>query len=101
MRSPDGNGSSTGERRKGALLFLRGGPRRGSRSDSISDSASWIRSPPRHSTTISARSLSPVPVRGGLAHHGDDLIDRRRIRGRHAPLVPLGNTGVVARHRGG
>ena len=34
-------------------------PRRGSRSDSISDKASWIRSPPRHSTTISARSRSP------------------------------------------
>src|SRR5450755_485569 len=34
-------------------------PRRASRSDSIKDSASWIRSPPRHSTTISARSLSP------------------------------------------
>jgi integrase len=34
-------------------------PRRRSRSDSISDSASWMRSPPRHSTTISARSRSP------------------------------------------
>lgn len=39
-------------------------PRRGSRSDSISDKASWIRSPPRQSTTISARSLSPCPSAG-------------------------------------
>jgi hypothetical protein len=34
-------------------------PRIGSRSLSVSDSASWIRSPPRQSTTISARSLRP------------------------------------------
>jgi hypothetical protein len=38
---------------------MRIAPRRGSRSDSISDSASWIRSPPRHSMTIRARSLIP------------------------------------------
>ena len=44
--------------------WIRIEPRPGSRSDSTSDSASWIRRPPRHSTTISARSRNPCPSAG-------------------------------------
>ncbi len=54
-------------------------PRRGSRSGSASESASWMRSPPRQSTTINARTRAAVTVVVGLAHHGDDLLDGRRV----------------------
>ena len=76
-------------------------PRRWSRSDSLSASASWMRSPARHSTTISPRNRCgwrPFP-RG--AHHGNDLLDIRRIRRVAVPLVARRVAGVESGHRRG
>ena len=41
----------------------------------------------------------PVTIGRRLAHHGDDLVDRRRIGRIDHPLVPGRAPGVVARHR--
>jgi hypothetical protein len=41
----------------------------------------------------------PVTIGRRLAHHGDDLVDRRRIRRVDHPLVPRRAPGVMARHR--
>jgi hypothetical protein len=52
-------------------------PRRASRSCSASASASWMRPAPEHNQH---RAQPPsVPVLGGVAHHGDDLIDGGRV----------------------
>jgi hypothetical protein len=40
----------------------------------------------------------PVAVIAGLAHDGDDLIDRRRVRRVADALVARRPTGVIARH---
>jgi hypothetical protein len=37
----------------------------------------------------------------GLAHHGDDLFDRRRVGGIELPLVAWRTPGVVTGHRRG
>ena len=79
-------------------------PRRGSRSRSASASASWTRSPARHSTTISARSRQPWRSSRGLAHHRDDLLHGRRVgRIAHAPCYGArgrrGSPGMVAGER--
>jgi hypothetical protein len=39
-----------------------------------------------------------VAVVAGLAHHGDDLFDGRRVRGIELPLVAGRTSGVVAGH---
>ena len=74
MWSRQAQASSPTSRRRLPFPFLtRIDPRRGSRSDSISDSASWILRPPRHSTTISARSAPSSQFRRccsrGLRQH--------------------------------
>ncbi len=74
-------------------------PRRGSRSPSASASASWIRSPPRQRTTIHGAKASAVAIGADLAHHGDDLLDRRRVGRVAQPLVAGRSSGVVAGHR--
>jgi len=70
-------------------------PRRGSRSPSASASASWIRSPPRQRTTIHGAKASAVAIGADLAHHGDDLLDRRRVGRVAQPLVAGRSSGVV------
>jgi hypothetical protein len=42
-----------------------------------------------------------VAVVAGLAHHGDDLLHRRRVGGIEPPLVAGWTSGVVAGHRRG
>ena len=62
-------------------------PRSGSRSVSLSASASLIRSPARQSITITPRSLTPSGLVSGRAHHGDDLLHGRRVGWIPKPLV--------------
>ena len=71
-------------------------PRVRSRSLSWSESASLIRSPARHSSTISA---SGDRRRGHRSpHHSDDLFDRRRIGRVLLTLVSRRTASVVAGH---
>jgi hypothetical protein len=73
----------------------------GPRSASASVSASQICSPARHSTTISARSRPAVDAVAGVAHDGDDLLDRGLVRGvAHSPVARR-PAGVEFRQRGG
>jgi hypothetical protein len=44
---------------------------------------------------------SAVAIVGGLAHHGDDLLNGRRVGGIELPLVTGRATGAVAGHRRG
>jgi hypothetical protein len=60
-------------------------------------SASLIRSPARHKTTISARTRSPWAL--GPADR-NDLVDRRRIGGVLSVLVARRVAAVVTGHRG-
>jgi hypothetical protein len=39
-----------------------------------------------------------MTVVGGLAHHGDDLLDGRRVRGIEPALVARRASGVIAGH---
>ena len=72
----------------------------GSRSDSVSASASLIRNPARHRIAISPRV--PVRVRAGpsLPHHEDDLLDRRWIGRIAHPLVRRHASRPVTGRRG-
>jgi hypothetical protein len=63
-------------------------PRCSSKSVPIRDSASLIRSPARHSTTINPLRRLPYPGVGSVAHDRDDLIDRWRISRVALTLVP-------------
>ena len=67
-------------------------PRRGSRSRSPSASASWMRSPPRQSTTISARSLNAVAIVAGL--RASPRRSPPRSAGRRDSAAPCCGAGV-------
>ena len=71
-----------------------------SRSLSASASASLIRRPARHTTTISARTRTPVRGLAGAAHDRDDLLPRRRIGRISAALVARGTATPVTGHAG-
>jgi hypothetical protein len=69
-------------------------PRSASRSLSVNARASLIRSPARHSTMIRPRSRIPS-ASSPAAHHGDDLLDRRRVGRILQPLVARGSSLVI------
>jgi hypothetical protein len=48
-----------------------------------------------------AAQAAAVDAVAGVAHHGDDLLDRRRVRGVAHPLVARRPAGVELRQRGG
>jgi hypothetical protein len=76
-------------------------PRLGSRSRSASASGSWMRRPPRQSTTISARSRQPCRSSVAWRITGDDLLHGRWVGGIEPSLVAGRPAGVVARQRRG
>jgi hypothetical protein len=67
--------------------------------DSVSASASWMRSPARHKTTIDARKATPVGAVSGSGHDGHDLGDRRRISRIALALVAWRAARVDSGHR--
>jgi hypothetical protein len=75
-------------------------PRRRSRSASRSASASSMRRPARHNTTMSPRSRRPgVQALAGDAHDRDDLLDGGRVGWIAQSFVARRVTGVKAGHR--
>src|SRR5437763_3094817 len=71
-------------------------PRERSRSLSCSASASLIRSPARHSRTISATEAPTIGAVADRAHHRDDLLNRRWIGRVLLALVTRRAASVVA-----
>jgi len=76
------------------------GPRRGMRPDrSRQDRAPHRSAAPRATRSRSTPQPSPIGAVTRGAHHGDDLLHRRRVSGIASPLIPRWATLVKSRHR--
>ena len=90
------SGTPTSRRRPHLPRRTSSAPRRRSRSGSLSASASWMRRPARHSTTMRAQT-PPAAATSRRPHDGDDVLDSRRVRRVAQPLVAWRATDVEPR----